>query len=357
MLKKAVVTGGAGFIGSHMVEALLKRGFHVVAIDSMVNGQQDNVDLFRNNPEYKANYTLLHIDLSKPFETACFKGAMYVFHMAALADIVPSIERPVEYHEANVTATLRVLEACRKECPQLKKFVYSASSSCYGIPDHYPTKEDDDIHPEYPYAFTKYVGEQYVLFWGKLYNLPVLSLRYFNVFGTRARSNNTYGAVFKVFLSQKLHGKPLTIVGDGTQTRDFTYVTDIVSANITAAESPIDGEIFNIGTGKPQSVNYLAKLIAGTDGKEEGKNGKRVFIPKRPGEPDATHADITKAKQLLHWQPTVSFEEGVKIMLDNIGYWKETTVWDEKSIKEATKTWFDYLEKKGDGEKKEKRKK
>ena len=175
----------------------------------------------------------------------------------------------------------------------MKKLVYSASSSCYGIPDEYPTKETAEIRPEYPYALTKYVGEEYVMFWNQLYKLPVISLRYFNVFGTRARTNNTYGAVFKVFLSQKLHKQPLTIVGDGTQTRDFVYVTDVVKANMLAAESELNGEIFNIATGNPQSINYIAELIG----------GKTVNIPKRPGEPDSTHADITKAKKLLNWEP------------------------------------------------------
>lgn len=328
--RRAIVTGGAGFIGSHMVELLLKEGYHVIAIDDLSNGQPDNVRIFKDNPRYEFH----KIDLAKEFDDSLFGDVQFVFHMAALADIVPSIKEPLRYHEANVTATVRTLEACRKY--GVKKFIYSASSSCYGIPDRYPTQESADIRPEYPYAFAKYIGEQYVLFWGKLYKVSVVSLRYFNVFGTRARSNNTYGAVFKVFLSQKLHGKPLTIVGDGTQTRDFTYVTDVVRANLMTATSDVDGEVINIGTGKPQSVNYLAKLIG----------GKTVNIPKRPGEPDATNADITKAKTLLGWEPTVSFEDGVRIMLDNIGYWRDVPVWDEKSIKEATKEWFAYLSKK-----------
>lgn len=328
-MKKAIVTGGAGFIGSHMVELLLNKSFQVVAIDNFSNGQRENVELFLNNP----NYQFHNIDLANEFDDSLFKDIDYVFHMAALADIVPSIEKPLKYHEANVTATLRVLEASRKH--HIKKLVYSASSSCYGIPDAYPTKETAAIRLEYPYAFTKYIGEQYVLFWSKLYKIPVVSLRYFNVFGTRARTNNTYGAVFKVFLSQKYHDQPLTIVGDGTQTRDFTYVTDITEANFLAAESDLNGEIINIGTGNPQSINHLARLIGGTS----------VTIPKRPGEPDSTHADITKQRILLNWEPKVSFEEGVKIMLDNIDYWKDAPLWNKESISEATKLWFKYLSK------------
>jgi UDP-glucose 4-epimerase len=330
-VEKAIVTGGAGFIGSHVVELLLKEGFRVVAIDSMANGQLDNIELFKENP----NYEFHKLDLAEEFDTSLFKDATYVFHLAALADIVPSIEHPLTYHQANVTATVRVLEACREHNSKLKKVIYSASSSCYGIPDSYPTPETADIRPEYPYAFTKYVAEEYVLFWGKLYKLPVISLRFFNVFGPRARSNSTYGAVFKVFLSQKLHGKPLTIVGDGSQTRDFTYVTDVARAVLKAAQSDLKNEVLNIGTGTPQSVNRLAELIG----------GPVVHIPKRPGEPDATHADTAKASRLLKWKPEVSFEEGVQVMLDNIEYWRSTPVWDERAIEKATKTWFTYLKK------------
>ena len=328
--KKSIVTGGAGFIGSHMVECLLKEKHKVIAIDNFSNGQIDNVKIFENNPDYEFK----NIDLSKEFDDSFFKNTDYVFHMAALADIVPSIKEPIRYHEANVTGTLKVLEACKKY--NVKKIVYSASSSCYGIPNKYPTDENAKIEPMYPYALTKYVGEQYALFWNKLYKIPVISLRYFNVFGTRARTNDTYGAVFKVFLKQKLENKPLTIVGDGTQTRDFTYVTDIVKANLLAAKSDVDGEIINIGTGKPQPINYLAKLISGPE--YPIKN-----IPKRPGEPDSTHAETTKAKNLLKWEPEVSFEEGVKIMLENIHYWKDAPLWTPDNIKEATEDWFKYL--------------
>lgn len=330
--RKAIVTGGAGFIGSHMVELLLNKGYKVIAIDDLSNGQMDNVDIFKGND----NYEFHKIDLSKEFDDSLFKDAAYVFHMAALADIVPSIENPIKYHNANVTGTINVLEACRKY--NVKKLVYSASSSCYGIPSKCPTPENSEMSPQYTYAFTKLIAEQYVFFWHRLYKLPVVSLRYFNVYGTRARTNDTYGAVFKVFLSQRLNNKPLTIVGDGTQTRDFTYVSDVAKATLIAAESSLVGEIINIGTGNPQSVNYLAKLVG----------GKKVRIPKRPGEPQSTHADIAKAKRLLKWKPEITFEEGVKIMLDNIGYWKNAPLWNKGSIKGATQKWFEYLSGKGD---------
>ncbi len=329
-MKKAIVTGGAGFIGSHMAELLLRKGYQVLAIDDMSNGQKDNVDIFLKNP----NYRFLKLDVAGNFDDSIFKDSDYVFHMAALADIIPSMKEPVKYHNANVNGTIMVLEACRKH--GVKKLVYAASSSCYGIPDKYPTPETAEIMPQYPYAFTKYTGELYAMFWNRLYGLPVVSLRFFNVYGTRARTNDTYGAVFKVFLAQKLNGLPLTIVGDGTQTRDFTYVTDAAMAALMAAESSVAGEIINIGTGKPQSVNYLAKLIG----------GPTVHIPKRPGEPESTHADTTKAMKLLKWKPQVSFEEGVRIMIDNITYWKKAPAWTEEKIEKATEDWFRYLGKK-----------
>jgi len=326
-VKKAIVTGGAGFIGSHMVELLLSKNYNVICIDNMSNGQIDNIEIFKDNPLYEFH----KIDLSKHFNDEVFKNVDYVFHMAALADIVPSIENPINYYESNVTATLNVLEASRKH--NIKKIIYSASSSCYGIPNKYPTDEKAKLNPQYPYALTKKMGEDLVLHWNQVYKLPVVSLRYFNVYGTRARTNGTYGAVFKVFLKQKLENKPLTIVGDGTQLRDFIYVSDVARANLDSAESILNGEILNVGTGIPQSVNYLADLIS----------GEKRFIEDRPGEPKATHADISKIKVKLKWEPLVKFEDGVKIMLENIDYWREAPLWDEESIKKATETWFKYL--------------
>lgn len=329
MIMKAIVTGGAGFIGSHLVELLLKENFEVIAVDNMANGQWENVSLFRDHEAYNFR----EMDISDDFDDTIFNNTDYVFHLAALADIVPSIEEPYKYHKANVNGTVKVLEASVRN--DVKKFIYAASSSCYGIPDEFPTSETAEIRPQYPYAFTKHIGEETAMFWGKLYDLPVNSLRLFNVYGTRARSNDTYGAVFKVFLKQKLEGKPLTVVGDGTQTRDFTYVTDVAKAFLLAAESDVSGEIMNVGTGKPQSVNYLTELIG----------GETVHIPKRPGEPDSTHADNTKIKELIGWEPEVSFEKGVQIMLDNIDYWADTPLWEPETIEKATEKWFKYLDK------------
>jgi len=325
---RAVVTGGAGFIGSHMVDILVDNGYEVIVIDNLANGRLDNIAHHKGKIRFvQADIGDYQVDLDE-----YFGDVDYVFHYAALADIVPSINNPIKYHRANVDGTIRVLEASRKS-KNLKKFVYAASSSCYGIPDIYPTPEDTPIKPEYPYALTKTVGEQYVMHWGQLYNMPVVSMRFFNVFGIRHRTTGTYGAVFGVFLAQLLNNKPLTIVGDGEQTRDFTYVTDIVDACYKASQSNITNEIFNVGSDNTYSINYLVDLLG----------GKREYIPKRPGEPDCTYADISKIKKMLDWTPKVSFEDGVKIMLENIEQWRDAPVWDKESIDSATKDWFEYL--------------
>ena len=333
-MKKALVTGGAGFIGSHMVDLLVRNDFQVSVIDNLANGRLENIEHHKNNPNVSFN----NIDISDYANSTKLNELCtdvdYVFHYAALADIVPSINNPVKYHKANVDGTINILQAA-KSSKNLKKFVYAASSSCYGIPKSYPTPEDEKIAPEYPYALTKYLGEEYVMNWGKIYDMPVLSMRFFNVYGIRHRTSGTYGAVFGVFLAQLLNNKPLTIVGDGEQTRDFTYVTDIVDACYSAAISDSTNEIFNVGSDNTYSINYLVELLG----------GEKTHIPKRPGEPDCTYADISKIKSLLAWEPKVSFEDGVKIMLDNIEQWRDAPIWDESSIKEATKDWFECLEK------------
>lgn len=325
---RCLVTGGAGFIGSHLVERLLADGHGVVVLDNLSTGRMENLDQVKDNPHLSVHCA----DVANHAKIKwLFEGVEWVFHLAALADIVPSIQRPLAYHKANVDGTIAVVEAARSA--EVKRFVYAASSSCYGIPDEYPTPETAPIRPMYPYALTKYFSEQYVLYWNKIYKLPCVSLRLFNVYGPRARTTGAYGAVFGVFLAQKLAGKPFTIVGDGTQTRDFTFVTDVVDALVRAAESDLAGEIFNVGSGNTYSINYLVSLLGG-DG---------VHILKRPGEPDCTFADIRKCSKILGWQPKVSFEEGVRIMLDYIDDWKDAPVWDPDSIAGSTRDWFIYL--------------
>lgn len=324
---RALVTGGAGFIGSHLVDALLAADHEVVVVDNLATGRLSNLSAHDSDPRLR----VVEADIATDPLEAAFAGVDWVFHLAALADIVPSIERPEDYHRANVDGTIRVLEAARGA--SVSRFLYSASSSCYGIPDAYPTPESAPARPMYPYALTKYLGEQYVLHWAHCYGLPALALRLFNVYGPRARTGGTYGAVFGVFLAQRLAGKPLTIVGDGEQTRDFTYVTDVARAFLAAASSDLTGEAFNVGSGATVSVNRIAELIG----------GDRVSIPKRPGEPDCTFADVTRIRGALGWQAEVPIEDGVARLLAQIDDFRDAPVWEPGSIARATESWFRYL--------------
>ena len=324
----SLITGGGGFIGSHLAEKLVRLNHKVIVIDDFSIGRKKNLSQIKRNIKI-INGTILNNNILSKY----LKNVDNVFHLAAKADIVPSIENPNLYFDVNVKGTLNVLNASVKN--KVKRFIYIASSSSYGIPKKYPTPEGSNIDPQYPYALTKRLGEELVLHYSKVYNLNSTSLRLFNVYGPRARTSGTYGAVFGVFLAQKLSKQPLTIVGDGNQKRDFTYVTDIVEAFYTAAKSKLKNEVLNIGTGNPQSINYLAELI----------EGKRIYIKKRPGEPDCTCANIEKAGKVLNWFPKISFEEGVKMMLENIEWWKDAPVWTPEKIDNATKKWFDLLEK------------
>lgn len=323
---RSLVTGGAGFIGSHLVERLIDLGHEVIVLDNLSTGRIDNLS------NVVANIHCIECDLSVDSEwNKAFEGIEWVFHLAALADIVPSIQQPDAYFRSNVDGTFNVLRASQKA--GVERMVYAASSSSYGIPDDYPTSETAEIRPQYPYALTKHMGEAMVLHWAQVYGLPTLSLRFFNVYGPRSRTSGTYGAVFGVFLAQKLAGQPFTVVGDGEQTRDFTYVSDITSALITAAQSDQSGSVFNVGSGSTVSINRLVELL----------EGDTVHIPKRPGEPDCTFADISKIRAELCWQPQVSIEEGISRLLEHIDYWREAPVWTPDSIADATRDWFRYL--------------
>jgi len=323
----AVVTGGAGFIGSHMVDCLLAHDFCVRVIDNLTGGRESNLAHHGGNPDLALERLDIR-DLAP--ESRIFADARFVFHFAGIGDIVPSIEQPIEYMDTNVQGTVRVLE-CERHA-EVRKFVYAASSSCYGLAAT-PTDEDHPIAPQYPYALSKYQGEQAAFHWHQVYRMPVNSIRIFNAYGTRVRTTGAYGAVFGVFFKQKLAGKPFTVVGDGTQKRDFLYASDVASAFLLAAETKKSGEIWNLGAGNPQSVNRLVELIGGSV----------VYIPKRPGEPDVTWADIAKIKRDLGWQPRIGFDEGVAAMMLEIENWRDAPLWDPDSIKQATRTWFEAL--------------
>lgn len=328
--KHVLVTGGCGFIGSHLVEKLLENNHRVTVIDNLSTGKRNNLNGAAHHPHLRFIIEdITSYDKIYPF----FRNQEWVFHLAALADIVPSIDHPDRYYNTNVSGTFNVLEACRKA--KVKRFIYTASSSCYGIPNQYPTSEEAPLQPQYPYALTKALGEQLVHHWGKVYDLDVVSLRLFNVYGPRARSTGQYGAVFGIFLKQKLANQPLTVVGDGSQSRDFIYVSDVVRAFILAAQSPARNQIFNVGFGKSSSINELVKYL----------NHPSTHIPKRPAEPDCTLADISKIKKVLKWVPKVSFQKGVSKMLKDIDIWKNAPLWTPEMIQEATRSWFKYLAK------------
>lgn len=325
---RALVTGGCGFIGSHLVERLVNDGHSVQVLDNLSTGRLKNLGQMVSDGLVSFHEGAVQDPVA--VETA-MDQCTHVFHLAALADIVPSIEEPMGYFDTNVNGTAVVVDAARRAGVQ--KIVYAASSSCYGLPESFPTNEGADIRPQYPYALTKWMGEEIVRHWGNVYGLPYVSLRLFNVYGPRSRTSGTYGAVFGVFLAQKLAGSPLTIVGDGEQSRDFTFVSDVVDAFTIAASSTTSGVVMNVGSGSSNSVNSLAKLLGGAT----------VNIPKRPGEPDMTLADTTRIRELLGWKPEVPFDQGVEIMLSNIDYWRDAPVWSPDSIADATAVWFQRL--------------
>jgi UDP-glucose 4-epimerase len=327
-MPRAVVTGGAGFIGSHMVDLLIDQGYSVVVIDNLATGRAENIAQHRREPRVEFHERDI---CTVAQDSRLFKGVDYVFHFGGLGDIVPSIERPLEYMRANVDGTLAVLEASRHA--GVRKFVYAASSSCYGLATELPTTEQAPIRPEYPYALSKYLGESTALHWAQVYRLPVISIRMFNVYGPRVRTTGAYGAVFGVFLAQKLHGKPFTVVGDGSQRRDFVFVTDVARAYLMAAESTETEQVFNLGSGSPQTINRLIELMG----------GDVVHVPKRPGEPDCTWADVGRIQRALGWKPEVSFPQGVAAMLGQIEEWRAAPLWTPAKIEAATRTWFQHL--------------
>ncbi len=292
-MAKVIVTGGAGFIGSNAVDALLEKGHEVHVIDNLSGGKQENI-----NPKaifHKAD--ICNLDEIKPF----FVGVDCVFHFAAMPRVQYSIEHPLETNTVNMGGTQNVLIAAHEA--GVKKLVYSASSSAYGEQDTMPLVETMLPKPVSPYGLQKYVGEHMCRIWSRVYGLPTVCLRYFNVYGPRQSEEGAYALVIARFLKQKREGQKMTITGDGLQTRDFTHVRDVVRANILAMESGKvgNGEVINIGAGNNKSVLEIAKLIG----------GEYEFVPARI-EPRNTLADNTLARELLGWIPQENFEKAVE---------------------------------------------
>lgn len=325
--KISLVTGGAGFLGSHLVDFLIKKKNKVIVIDNLSTGHINNIKHHFQNKNFKfIKKNILDASIFK-----YIKNCDYLFHFAGLGDIVPSISNPQKYFNSNVIGTLKILEQLRQN-KKLKKMVYAASSSCYGLA-RVPTKETDPIDPKYPYALTKYMGEELVIHWNKVYKLPVNSVRIFNTYGPRVRTTGAYGSVIGVFFKQKLSNKPLTVVGSGEQSRDYLHVKDLASAFYKVATKGKNGEIYNLGADKPIKIKELVKIIG----------SKFTSLPKRPGEPFVTWADISKIKKHTKWKPQIKFKNGVKEMLKNISDWKDAPLWNKNKISKATKLWFKYL--------------
>ncbi len=291
-MEKVIVTGGAGFIGSHIVNALIDLGYEVHAVDNLYSGKKENV-----NPK-----AVLHVvDIrDKEKLIPIFKNAKYVFHEAALPQVQYSIENPIETHEINVTGLLNVLEASRIN--NVKRLVFAASSAAYGNQEILPLVETMEAHPLSPYGTHKHIGEIYCGLWSRIYSLETVSLRYFNVYGPGQSSTGSYASVVPRFIDLRKEGKPLTIVGTGEQTRDFINVKDIVSANLKAMNSISvgKGEVINIGSTYRASVKEVAELVGGAVEHVE----PRI-------EPQDTEAGIQKAKELLGWEPEIAFAEGI----------------------------------------------
>ena len=328
-----LVTGGAGFIGSHIIENLLeeKKITKIVIIDNLLDGSLKNLKPFLNdNRVFFYKRDINHLKSIKHL----FKKVNAVIHLAALSDVVPSIVNPIQYLNTNIMGTVNVLESMRGN--NVKKIIYASSSSCYGIPKLYPTSESDKIDPQYPYAFSKYIGEQTVLHWAKVYKINFISLRLFNVYGLRSRTHGAYGAALGIFLKQKLSKKPFTVVGNGNQKRDFINAKDVAIAFKKAIFIKKKNLILNIGSSNPKSINYLLSFL----------KGRKIYLPKRPGEPHITYANIKLAKKELSWIPKIELKSGISEVIKNINYWRDSPLWNKKNIYKATKLWFKYLSKK-----------
>ena len=296
---KSIVTGGAGFIGSNLVDRLVKEGHKVIVLDNFISGKKKNLSHHK-----KKDVKIINLDISKNKNLEkYFYKVDYVFHLAGLAEIIPSNKDPKKYFTTNVFGTLNILEASKNK--KIKKLIYAASSSCYGTPKKFPTSETDKIDTKHPYALTKYLGEELVMKYGSIFNMPNISFRFFNVYGPKLNTSSQYGAVFGKFLFQKANKKPLTVVGNGKQTRDFIHVEDLVEAFLKILNNKSVNKVYNLGSGKETSINKIAKLFG----------GKKIYISKRIGEPERSLAKISSITKDIGWKPKVSIEEGIKRLL------------------------------------------
>lgn len=290
---RAIVTGGAGFIGSNIVDELIKKGYEVTVIDN--ESAKENDRFYWNDKAKNYKYDICDFEKIEPL----FKNVDYVFHLAAQSRIQPAIENPIRTVRVNCEGTTNILQACRNH--KVRKVIYSSTSACYGLSNNPPLHEEMNTDCLNPYSVTKVGGEEICRMYTKLFGVKTVTFRYFNVYGDRQPTRGQYAPVIGLFLKQKSNNNPMTVVGDGLQTRDYTNVKDVVNANIIAAENNNvgNGEIINIGAGKSYSVLDLVKMVG----------GKHVFIPPRLGESRHTLADNSKAKKLLNWKPKIKLED------------------------------------------------
>lgn len=295
---KCLVTGGAGFIGSHLVESLIRQKHKVIVFDNLSTGSLNNLKSVKNKIEF------IKYDISKKKNISkTLRGVKYVFHLAGLSNTVESIKNPRKYYNANVIGTINILNLCQKL--KLKKFIYSASASCYGNAKQIPTSEKEKIQTLTPYARTKWQSEKIIMFSADKKNMPAISLRLFNVYGPRSKVSGSYSAVMSIFLKQKLANKPLTVVGNGLQTRSFVHVYDVVKALIKASKSKIKNEIFNVGSQKSVKIIKIARLFSNS----------KIHTAKRAGELKYSSANIRKIRKKLKWHPKISIRKGISMLL------------------------------------------
>lgn len=303
-MSKIIVTGGAGFIGSHLVDALVKQNHDVIVIDNFSTGSRKNLE--KNKSKVKILELSLSIEKMLKKTPEILKSTDYIFHLAALPRIERSIDDPLGTHKANVEGTLAALELARRL--KVKKFIDTSSSSVYGIQKRLPLKESFTPNPKNPYAYQKLMGEYYCKIYSQTYNLDVIIFRLFNVYGPRMFSKGSYKLVFTKWLEQIKNKQPLTIYGTGDQTRDFTYITDVVRGLILGMTTQLKNpyEMLNLGAGAQKSIREMAKLFS----------SNVQFLPSRPYEEKFKEADISRAKKLLKWKPSISIDEGIKKLLN-----------------------------------------
>ena len=302
MASRYLVTGGAGFIGSHIVKRLVAEGAHVRVIDNLSTGQMRRLDPVRSAIDF------IEADLADATTTRKAVGGIdYVLHQAAVPSVQRSVADPVTTNRANVTGTINLLEACRNA--QVRRFVFAASSSAYGDTEVLPKREDMESNPLSPYALQKFVGERYCRLYYELYGLETLSLRYFNVFGPEQDPHSEYSAVVPKFISRLLANQPITIYGDGEQSRDFTYIENVVEANLLALKAPnAAGTLCNIGCGERITLNRLVSLLE----QQLGVSAQVTFAQPKAGDVRHSLADIERAKAILQYRPKITVEEGLR---------------------------------------------